>query len=301
MSTMALVIALAPQATAPTGSTAPATDTSTASEGPQVGTLTFVDLEAGAGYSSNPIQRISGSSGSGYGRFSVRGVHTRISTRTSTSISAYAQESVYSRRNGGQLSADLRVNHSARVSERFSVFGSLQGSFDKGGQLDTRVLATPVLPLLPGDIQPPVILPGGDILSLSGRQYRFNANVGGSNVLGPRDSLNFSSVIQHVVSKNGLFDTRYTTIPLSIGYDRTLSARTTVGVEAVYQHTDYNGPASFASFSPRLTFRQMLSERMNLSASIGPSFSSSDNGTTKRHSTGVAGDLNVCSTTGERT
>lgn len=300
MSTMALVIALAAQATAPSGPPAPATDTSTASTGPQVGTLTFVDLDAGVGYSTNPVQRNSGSSGAGYGRFSVRGVHTRVSTRTTTSISAFAQEAVYSRRNGGQLSADLRASHTARVSERFSVYGSAQGSFDKGGQLDTRVLASPGVPIVPGDIQPPVILPGGDILSLSGRQYRLMASVGGSYVLSARDSMNFSSGIQHVVSKNGSFDTRYTTIPLSIGYDRTLSVRTAVGVQAVYQHTDYNGPSSFESFSPRLTLRQALSERMNLSASLGPSFSSSSNGSTTRHSTGIAGDLNICSATGER-
>lgn len=301
MSTMALVVALAAQATAPSGSAAPAADSSTASEGPQAGTLTFVDLEAGAGYSTNPVQRTSGSSGAAYGRFSVRGVHTRISARTTTSIAAFAQESIYSRRNGSRLSADLRANHTAQVSERLSVYGSVQGAFDKGGQLDTRVLVTPPVPVIPGDIQPPVILPGGDILSLSGRQYRFFGDVGGRYVLSARDSVTLSSGIRHVVSKNGLFDTRYTTIPLSIGYGRTLSARTTVGLQAIYQRTDYNGPARFESFSPRVTLSQALSERMNLSASIGPSFSSSNNGSTSRHSTGVAGDFNLCSATGQRT
>lgn len=301
MSTLALVTALAAQATAPSGSTAPSTDVPANDRGTNPGVSTYIDLEAGAGYSTNPVQRISGSTGAAYGRFSITGVHSRVSARTTTSISALAQDTVYTRRDGSQLSADLRASHTARVSERFSVFGSVEGSVDKGGQLDTRILVNPIVPVVPGVVQPPIVLlPGGDILSVTGRQYRILVNAGGQLALGTRDSLSFSSGIQHVVSKNGVFDTRYTTIPLSIGYNRTLSTRTTAGAEVDYAHTDYNGPASFQTISPRLTLRQALSERMSLSGSVGPSFSSSDDGMTTRHSTGVAGDVNLCSST-ERT
>ena len=38
--------------------------------------------------------------------------------------------------------------------------------------------------------------------------------------LGPHDFLDVATGIEHDIFKNGAFDTRYTTIPVSIGYDR---------------------------------------------------------------------------------
>jgi len=302
MSTLALVTALAAQATAPSGSTTPPAETATSRGAERPAVTTFVDLEAAAGYSTNPVQQIVGSTGAGFGRFSINAVHSLESPRTSTSISAYAQDIIYSRRNGSEFSADLRANHSARVSEKLSIYGSLDGSIDTGGQLDTRILGVPTVPVVPG-IQPPpiVLLPGQDTLFVRGRQYFIRADGGGSLTISTRDSMNFRLGVEHLISKNGGFKTTYTSFPLSFGYDRTLSARTTVGLGVEYQHTAYNGPASFWDVSPRLTVRQRLSERLTLSASVGPSFATTDNGLTKTHSTGLAGNASLCSDTGERT
>ena len=302
MNALALVTALAAQATAPSGSTVPSVDTSTSANASHLGSITFVDLEAAAGYSTNSVQNFGGSTGSAFGRFSIDGVHTRVSDRTSTSISALAQDAIYARGGRSRVSANLRANHFARVSETLSLYGSAEASVDKGGQLDNRIIGNQVIPIVPGQVQPPVVLlPGTDTLFVTGRTYRIFVNAGAQLALSTRDSMHFSAGLQHVTSKSGVLDTRYTGIPLTIGYNRDLNTRTSIGADVHYQRTDYNGPASFWSVSPRLTIRQALSERLSLSASIGPSFGTSDDGVTKRHSTGVAADASLCSVLGQRT
>jgi len=302
MNAFALVTALAAQATAPSGSTVPPVDATSSASSSHLGSITFVDLGAAVGYSTNSVQKFGGSTGSAFGRFSINGVHTRVSDRTSTSIAAYVQDTIYARGGRSRISANLRANHFARVSERLSLFGSAEGSVDQGGQLDTQIIGNQVIPIVPGDVQSPIILlPGTDTLFVTGRTYRIQANAGGRLALTTSDSMHFSAGLQHVTSKNGVFDTRYTSVPLTIGYARALGTRTSIGADVAYQRTDYNGPASFWDVSPRLTLRRALSERLSLSASVGPSFGTSDDGVTKRHSTGLAADASLCSVLSQRT
>jgi hypothetical protein len=293
MSALAVAAALAAQAAATTDTSvlAPTNPISGAS---RPGSTTYVNLEAGAGYSTNPSLSIDDDRGAAFGRFSVNAVHARISERTSTALSAYAQTFFYTRRSS-QQSFDLSGRHSAQVNERLSIYGNADLSYDRGGQLDTRIIDLPNVPLPPGAVQPPVLLPPGtDFLSVSGRTYRASANVGGSLALGARDSVSGTAGIQHVVSKSGLLDTRYTTVPVSIGYNRQLSTRTAVGVRLAAQRTDYNGPETLRSISPQLTLQTTLSERMTFSGAVGVSFSKSDNGIESRSSTGLQADASLC-------
>jgi len=291
MNTLALVAALAAQATEPSGSTA--TDAGIKGAN-QLGSTNFVELEAAAGYSTNPRQDIIGSTGSGFGRFSITGVHSTVSARTTTMISALAQENVYTS-NGSNFSAHVRAYHTAHVSEHLNVYGTLEGSIDKGGQLDNQILGNPLGPGIPSTPQPIVLLPGQDSLFVRGRTFRVRADGGGSIALSELDSLHLRSGFEYLDSKSALFTTRYTTIPVAFGYDRTLGTRTTVGLEVQYHHTDYSGSRSFWDISPRLTVTRRLAEQTNLSASFGPSFATNKDVTGTQHSTGVAGDLSICS------
>jgi hypothetical protein len=117
--------------------------------------------------------------------------------------------------------------------------------------------------------------------------------------------MNFSAGLEHDIFKSGGFDTRYTTIPLSIGYDRQLNERATVGGRLVAQFTHYsgdvlNGAHNFRVLTPELTTQLRLSEHLTFSGDVGVSFSSVDDGVRTRHSTGFTGDANLCSS-GERT
>lgn len=268
-----------------TESTAPAT---------RRGQATYVDLEGGVGYSTNPDLRFGGANGSVFGRVSVRGVHTRISERTTTVLSAYVQDSFYAKR-GSRQSVDLTARHDARVTEKLTLFGDVDFAYDQGGQLDTRINSIPNVPLPPGVVLPPDLLPpGGDFLSATGKQYRATANIGAQMTVSARDSVSISSGVSHVVSKNGFIDTRYTSIPISVGWNRQLNPTTTVGATVGAATTDYDGPARVRSITPRLTVSKQLSARLTVGGSVGVAFSSVDDGLVTRHSKGIAADLSGC-------
>jgi len=291
MSALIAIAALAAQTATPPSSPA-TTDQPT---GPRAGSSTYVDIEAGAGYSSNPFFALDNNTGRGYGRFSVRAVHTRVSDRTTTVLSGYAQNTTYTGRYGSEQSFDVNGRHEAAVTEQLHLFVDGDVSYDKGGQLDTQILGTPFIELVPGGTQPVLVLPGSDFLTVSGREYRASANLGGALALSPRDALNFSSGISHEVFKGGIVDTRYTTIPVSLGYDRKISPRTTLGVEISGQWTDYNGPQHFEVISPEATAHVQLAERLTLAGAVGVSFASINDGVSTRHTTGLTATATLCS------
>ena len=294
MAALLIISALAAQATAAPSPAPPAT--ATASDNSSIGSSTYVDLEAGAGYGTNPNLRFGNNTGSGFGRVSVNAVHTRVSARTTTVFSAFAQETFYTSHYNPAFSLDLSGRHSARVSEKLQIFGDVDFAYDKGGQLDTRILGVPNVPLPPGSVLPPELLvPGVDFLSVTGRQYRASAHLGAQLALSARDYLTASSGIEHSVFKGAGFDTRYTTIPISVGYDRQISTRTTVGARVSATHTDYDGPGSVWVITPQATVQTALSDKLTFTGALGLSYASIDDGLSSRHSTGVAADAALCS------
>ena len=294
MGALLIISAFAAQATAAPSPTPPAAATP-AGDSSSTGVSTYVDLEAGAGYGTNPNLRLGDNTGSGFGRISAHAVHTRVSARTTTVLSAFGQETFYTKHYGSALSLDLNARHTARVNEKLQIFGDADFAYDKGGQLDTRIIGVPNVPPLPGSVQPPLLLPGADFLSVTGRTYRASAHLGGQLALSSRDYLTASSGIEHSVFKSGDFETRYTTIPISVGYDRQINSRTTIGGRVSATHTDYDGPGSVWVVTPEATISTALSERMTFSGGIGISYASIDDGLTTRHSTGIAGDASLCS------
>ena len=295
MGAMLIISALAAQATAAPSPAPPASATQ-ASDTSAMGASTYVDLEAGAGYGTNPNLRFGDNTGSGFGRISANAVHTRVSARTTTVLSGFAQETFYTNHYSSALSLDLSARHSARVSEKLQIFGDPESAYDKGGQLDTRIVGGPNVPLSPGAVLPPeLLLPGSDFLSVTGRQYRASAHLGGQLALGARDYLTASGGIEPSVFKGSGIDTRYTTVPLSIGYDHQISSRTTIGARLSAAHTDYDGPANVWVVTPQATIQTVLSERLTLSGALGVSYASIDDGMVTRHSTGVAADVSLCS------
>jgi hypothetical protein len=302
MAGFATLAAIAAQVATQTGTTTtPPSSTDTTAPAAQLGKSTYVDLEGGAGYSSNPLMRLGSGNGAAYGRISAHVAHTRISERTTTVLSGFAQGLFYTRHFGADESFDISARHDAAVNEALRVFIDGDASYDRGGQLDTQILTIPNVPLLPGNtVPPPLLTPGSDFLTVTGRSYRLRADTGGSVALSLRDSLTFTSGVEHDVLKSGVLDTRYTSVPLSLGYNRELSPRTTVGARVVAQFTHYSGDLTARSadvrvITPEVTGQMRLSERLTFSGDVGVSFASVDDGVTTRHSTGLAGDANLCS------
>jgi hypothetical protein len=292
MSALIFVAALAAQTTGPAG----APGSTETRQAPQMGRVTYLDLEAGAGYSSNPFQSLQNSTGAGFGRVALHAVHTRISERTTTILSGFAQSQFYTQHQNSQQSFDVNVRHDAQISEKVSIFADVDAAYDKGGQLDTRVIDIPTIPGVPGAPPPPVLVgPGSDFLSVRGKQYRASGHLGAQIALSSIDHLDLSSGLEHVVFKTGNIDTRYTTIPASFGYNRQLSTRATVGARVQVQHTDYDGPTNFDQITPQITGQLLLSETMTLNGAVGVSFTTVDDGIGKHHSTGFAADTSLCS------
>lgn len=296
MSALLLIGAFAQAATAappPPSPTPPAAVVPAGDE--KRGVTTYVDVDGGAGYSTNPQFRFGGDSGAGFGRFSIRGVHSRWSARTTTVLSAFAQTYFYTQDVGSQQSLSLSATHNARVNEKLSLFGGLGVSYDKGGRLDTSLGGLSGIPSIPGEVSPPILLPpGSDFLSVTGKTFRANTNFGGQWALNDREFLNASSGLEYV-SFDGLTDSHYTTIPVSLGYDRQISTRTTIGGRVSAQFTNYDGPGSFRSVTPALTFQTALSATVTITGGIGVSFAESDDGVDTSHTTGITANVGACS------
>ena len=295
MSALLAVTALAAQAATP----APPPASTEPTSGPKVGQSTYLDVEAGAGYSSNPLLSLSPNQGSAFGRISLHAVHTRISERATTVLSAYGEELGYTQHHGSQQSLSVDARHDAAVNEQLRLFGDVSAYYDRGGQLGTRIIGVPNVPPLPGTpgTPPELLPPGSDFLSVTGREYRFAGHVGGALALSPRDSLNANSGVERVVFRSRGTDTSYWTIPVSLGYDRQISPRTTIGARVLAQRTDYNGPANYSMVTPQLTARVLLGERLTFDGAIGASFARIDDGIRTRHTTGLAAQANLCSAT----
>jgi hypothetical protein len=295
---IALMATLAAQTAQPT---TPAEAPPTGSEpakGPGVGQITYLDLEGGAGYSTNPQFSFSSGNGSADGYISLHGVHTRITDRTTTLLSAFAQETAYARHYGSNESLSINARHDAAVNEKLRLFVDAHASYDKNGLLDTRIISVPDVPALPGSptIPPAVLPPGADFLALTGKHYFFSADAGGQLALGARDNLDFSSGVEHSIFRQGnsFPDTNYWSIPVSLGYDRQISPRANVGARVALLYTDYNGPSKIWTVTPQLTGNLQLSERMTLNGAVGASFSSVDDGFRTRHTIGLAANAALC-------
>jgi hypothetical protein len=299
MSAFIALTATLAQAASPVPTPAPAS--APATEAPKVGESTYLDIEGGGGYSSNPNLSLNSSTGSAFGRIALHAVHSRISERATTLLSAYAEELGYANHHGSQQSLSVNARHDAAVSEKLRLFGDLSATYDKGGQLDTRIVGVPSVPPLPGTpgLPPSLLPPGSDFLSVTGRTYTLAANAGGQLALSPHDSFSLSSGVERVVFKSRSSNTSYWTIPASLSYDRVLSPRTTIGARLVFAATDYSGPSNFRVITPQLTARVLLTERLIFSGAIGASFARVDDGMSIRHSTGLSAEGNLCSR-GER-
>jgi hypothetical protein len=295
MSPLFVVAALA-QAATTGGSAAPRSTDPTASK-VSSGESNYVDLEAGVGYSSNPLLSIANDQGSAFGRVSLHAVHSRVSTRSTTLLSAYAEDVSYTNHHGSQQSASVYGRHDAAVSEHVRLFVDANAAYEEGGQLDTRVLGVPIIPPpIPGGlVTPPILIPpAGDFLSVTGSEYSFGGHGGGTFALSPRDSLSLSSGIDHVVFHNGLTRTAYTKVPGALSYDRQLTARTTVGARVTAESTDYDGPASLRVISPQVTARTLLSPTITLDGAVGVAFARIKNGLVTRDTTGLSAQANLC-------
>lgn len=284
------VQSIAPQATVPTPAAVPDDGTPVA----HLGNSTYLDLEAGAGYGTNPQLRILDSQGEAFGRASAHFVHTRKTVRTTTILSAYGENITYTGNGSSQQLLSLTAHHDAQVREHLKVFGDLSASLNNGGQLGNRFVSVPDSGFAVGPIVGPTI-PAPDItfLSINDRQYRVSGQLGLLAQLNARDTLTVSGSAEYGFSRGG-FRSHYTDLSGLLGYERRLNERWTVGARLGVEQASYSNSADSTIFTPQVTAHYQVSERWNVFGAVGASIANVRFNGISDNSTGLALDAGLC-------
>jgi hypothetical protein len=264
---------------------------------------TYVDVQGGLGYSSNPDLRVDGV-GSGFARVSAYGFHGWGDERSNSNISAYVENSSYFRRLGNRQIFSLNAANATSVNEKVRVFGSLAFSGDFGAQLSSRFFGPPADAIQVDPLIPPtsVIVVTPDLLALTQRQYRVGGTVGASYVLSPRDSLTGTIGASRVWYKGGaagngdLLDQNL--YDASMTWRRQFTERVSAGIRLIAGRADYTLGRTILTYGPQVTADLQLSESTQLGGAIGFVRTERDFGPVgaDRNSTDLALDGSLCRT-----
>jgi len=230
---------------------------------------TYVDVTAGLGYSTNPLLALGDDTGSAFGRFSLYGYHGWTTERTATSVSGFVENSAYFNRFGNQQVFNLSANTRYAASEKLTLFGNVGLNGDIGGQLGSRFYGVPAGSVTPDPTIPPsVVVIDPNLYGLNQRQYTLSGSAGANIVMSPKDSLTVTAGAQRLfVDGSNTLD--YTSYNTTVGYNRQINERMTVGGRLLVQYADYMWGRSIFEIGPQATMSARLSEQWDLSAAVG--------------------------------
>lgn len=228
--------------------------------------VTYFDLSAGAGYSTNPFLRLQDRS-SAFGRVGLNGFHSWNSERGSTWLSGYVEDTAYLKGSyGNKAIFSINAHTDRSISEKLRVYGDLAAYGDVAGQLTNRFAPVPPV-VTPPDVPPPSTNP--ELFNLSGRQYRVSGQVGAAIATSTRSSISLDASVVHgfFTGVNKIAD--YTTYQGSIGYSHQLSERTWGGVNVSVEHQDFRGGDYANVINTTLTMRTQLAADIQASGAVG--------------------------------
>lgn len=233
-------------------------------------TTSTLDLSAGVGFSSNPSLQLGGES-SMFGRFSGLGTHEWQSERTTTSLSAYGENTTYLRGYGSKQIFDLRARTIHSVSPTLSIFGNLGFQGDVDGQLSNRFASpTPDLaPPPPDQTAPPVIIDDGTLIGFGGRQYRLSGQVGLSMRANERSTVSLSAGAQRNFASGSRSNSNLNSYFATGAYDYQLNERTSAGFSTNVQYQDYDNGLSSSVINPLVTVSHTFSDQLQGTAAVG--------------------------------
>lgn len=260
-----------------------------------------IDLSGSVGYSSNSyLDPTTGGSSNGslFGRISALATHSVISNRSTVNVSAYVENQTYITENRGSTPIfDLNANIRYVLTPRLDVYGSAGFSGDIGGQLNNRFTSLPSTPA-PVDTTnplPPINVLDPNLISLNRRQYRASGQAGLSYKLTERDFVNATVGFARVFFTRSDSTLGYRTLNGSLGWNRVLSERATVGLRVSASRSDYRAGDDTTIISPAVTASLQLAEDWSLSGAVGASFVKSSFTTAgKSRSTSFSGDVSIC-------
>lgn len=291
---LAVVGGLAQSITAPPPGQPPVQPTAEQSKDESLRVSTIVDLEGSVGYSLSP-QLQSNSSGQGFGRLSIYAAHVRQSGRSSTTLSLYGENATYTGRSGSQQLLRATASHQVAVTEKLRIFGDVNASLDRGGQLGTRLFGAPIgpVPVVPDTI-PTFSDSSNDLVLIGGRTYRLGGQAGAQISVSPRDSVTLQTGAERVIFRGNQSNNEFTSLFGSAGYNRLLNERASAGVQVNVRHTDYSRGRSARSVTPQVTGRFQITQRVDLTGAAGISFAENDDGIDTQRSVGLTFSGSIC-------
>lgn len=242
-------------------------------------TRSYLDITAAGGASSNPSLGFDGES-SAFGRLSGLGMHQWRTERTTTSLSAYAENTSYFRGNGSTQIFDLRGDVAHSASPTLTIFGNVGFQGDVNGQLSNRFTTafpdfiTPV-PEQPDSSTPPVqpepviIDNDGRFIGLGGRRYRLSGAAGFSLRTSARGSVTATAGAQRSFSSGNGGQADFDSYFVSGSWRLQFSERTSGGASVNIQYQDYENGLSSTTVNPLATISHQFTDQIYGSASAG--------------------------------
>ena len=236
----------------------------------QADTRSYIDLQGGAGYSTNPLLLTDMDEDSGFGRISAYAFHGWSTPRSESSVSAYVENTSYLREYGNQEAFEVAARSRRNVSENLVVFGSANFRGDYSAQLGTRFFGPPREPVPVDVIAPdPVIVVDPDLFALNRRQYSVAGQLGLSTRLSERDALTTAVGLQRLFLSDDGGDLDFTQADASAEWSRTINERLTAGLRVILQRSDFSRGRSITSYGPQATAQLQLSENWELTGALG--------------------------------
>lgn len=234
-------------------------------------TQSYIELQAGLGYSTNPLLTTVDNGGSGYGRVSAYAYHRWSSERSATNVSAYIENNSYFRQYSNKQAFSLSANTNLQTSESVRLFGDIGFSGDFGGQLSSRFFGVPAGTLATDTslLTSPIIIVDPSLISYGQRQYRLTSRVGASVKMSARDKLTTSFGAQRLFLGGGLKGLDYSQFDGTVSYDRQINERLTLGGRLVGQYADYSAGRSVSSIGPQATIQARLGPSLVAMAGVG--------------------------------
>jgi hypothetical protein len=247
---------------------------------------------ASAGFDSNPFLGSANDASAASIRFQLAPSLSRSSERDTFRLSGRVEHIEYlgNYRSLQNFGADLAGSH--RATERLTI--------DAGLQFSSNVLATNVAdPFFTDNLSPDAPLPptGNDITVLGQGQRRtqFGANAGLTYTLSERDQLRWTLTGRaDRFGGSGLTESNF--VAQQLQFSRQLDEGLSIGAlldASVIDFTDAaNGDAK--TFAPQLQVRAALTPRLEVTGSVGLSFTRFDFGGLEETNTAFAGNLSLC-------
>lgn len=273
------------------GADTPATTTSEASE---THIVNYLDLQVGAGFSTNPRLSFTSRS-SAFGRVSASGVHNWSTERSSTTVHGFIENTTYLRNYGSQQIFNVGADTSYAASPTVSLYGGINLSGDINGQLSNRLLSNPTGPPVippPGNpLPPPSTIP--NVLGFTGHNYRLNGQGGATIRTSELSTVSLTAGAQHSWF-TGRSDANYTSYFGSVGYSRLVSERTSLGATVYLQRQAYSHGGWADVVNPTLTAHTQLSETMTADAAVGVLYIEQKNADIRDHNVSPSFSGSLC-------